>query len=309
MRWAAGAVLGLLGAALFLAGCSSTGPSGAPSPPPPRPAVPVASAAPTVAPARAPPTHAPAVSPPPPRPAVPVASAAPTIAPARAPSTHAPAASPPPTAAAPAPSPTPQPVSAGLQTDAGSAGGVSPSLGQDDGSTGEPDVGRAKPGAARQVKGGAGSTPVQGTVYTWQDGDRTERVLQQADLVVQGTDENRADDEVVTRGDTESIVRKQPRHDEADARPVFRSPAGDLMTLPGGVLLALDAGWDRARVDRFFSENDIDRSRVEERDFAVNAFFVTTQPGFPSLDLANELAAADGVLISSPNWRAETVLR
>ena len=32
MRWAAGAVLGLLGAALFLAGCSSAGPSGAPTP-------------------------------------------------------------------------------------------------------------------------------------------------------------------------------------------------------------------------------------------------------------------------------------
>ena len=276
MRWAAGAVLGLLGAALFLAGCSSAGPSGAPTPTPPRPAAPTA-------------------------------SAAPTIAPARVPSTHALAASPPPTAAAPAPSPTPQPGSAGLQADAGSAGGVSQSLGRDDGSTGEPDVGRTKPGVARQVKGGA--TPVQGTVYTWQDGDRTERVLQQADLVVQGTDENRADDEVVTRGDTESIVRKQPRHDEADARPVFRSPAGDLMTLPGGVLLALDAGWDRARVDRFFSDNDIDRSRVEGRDFAVNAFFVTTQPGFPSLTLANELAAQDGVLISSPNWRTEAVLR
>ena len=231
MRWAAGAVLGLLGAALFLAGCSSAGPPGAPTPPPPRPAAPTASAAPTIAPARAPPTHAPA-------------------------------ASPPPTAAAPAPLPTPQPGSAGLQADAGSAGGVAQSLGRDDGSTGEPDAGRTKPGDARQVKGGAGSTPARGTVYTWQDGDRTERVLLQADLVVQGTDENRDDDEVVTGGDTESIVRKQPRHDEADARPVFRSPAGDLMTLPGGVLLALDASWDRARVDRFFSENDIDRSRV-----------------------------------------------
>ena len=269
-RWAAGAVPGLLGAVLFLASCSSTEPAGAPAPPPPRAATATA-------------------------------SAQPAIVPARAPSGGTPLASPPPTTAAPAPSPTPQP-------EAASAPGGSQSLGRDDGSTVEPGAGGTKPGAL-QVKGDSGSAPVQGTAYTWQDGDRTERALLQADLVLQSNEENRNDDEVVTRGDTASVVRAQPRHDEAETEPVFRSPAGDLMTLPGGVLLALDAGWDRERVDRFFSENDIDRSRVEERDFAVNAFFVTTQPGFHSLTLANELAALDGVLISSPNWRTETVLR
>ncbi len=270
-RWAAGAVPGLLGAVLFLASCSSTEPAGAPAPAPPRAATTTA-------------------------------SAQPAIVPARAPSGAAPLASPPPTTAAPALSPTPQP-------GAGSAPGGSQSLGRDDGSAVEPGAGGTKSGDARQVKGDSASTPATGTVYTWQDGDRTERVLLQADLVLQSNEENRNDDEVVTRGDTASVVRAQPRHDEADTDPVFRSPAGDLMTLPGGVLLALDAGWDQARVDRFFSDNDIDRSRVEGRDFAVNAFFVTTQPGFPSLTLANELAAQDGVLISSPNWRTEAVLR
>ena len=48
---------------------------------------------------------------------------------------------------------------------------------------------------------------------------------------------------------------------------------------------------------------------MQERDFAINAFFVETEPGFPSLNLANELAEQEGVLISSPNWRTEVSLR
>ncbi len=94
-----------------------------------------------------------------------------------------------------------------------------------------------------------------------------------------------------------------------DTEPVFRSQAGDLMTLPGGVLLALDAAWDDARVTRFFSDNGINKGRVEGRDWAVNAFLVETEPGLPSLNLANELATQEGVQISSPNWRTEVSLR
>ena len=39
--------------------------------------------------------------------------------------------------------------------------------------------------------------------------------------------------------------------------------------------------------------------------FLDNAFFVETEPGFPSLDLANDLAEQDGVVISTPNWGME----
>ena len=149
----------------------------------------------------------------------------------------------------------------------------------------------------------------QGQEYTWHDGDRVERVHLQDNLVVQSNSENGEGDETVARGDTWSVVRKQPRHEQADTDPVFRSQAGDLMTLPGGVLLALDPGWDAARVDRFFSDNGIGKSRVQDRDFAINAFFVETEPGFPSLNLANALARQEGVEIASPNWRTEVSLR
>ena len=45
--------------------------------------------------------------------------------------------------------------------------------------------------------------------------------------------------------------------------------------------------------------------RVTKLDFIDNGFSVETEPGFPSLDLAKELAEQDGVLISSPNWWSE----
>ena len=149
----------------------------------------------------------------------------------------------------------------------------------------------------------------QGQEYTWSNGDRVERVRLQLDLVAQPTSLNTNDD-IVARDDGESsIVQRQPRHEDMDTEPVFRSQVGDLMTLPGGVLLALDAAWDDARVTRFFSDNGIDASRVQGRDFAVNAFLVETEPGLPSLNLANRLAGQEGALISSPNWRTEVSLR
>ena len=63
------------------------------------------------------------------------------------------------------------------------------------------------------------------------------------------------------------------------------------MTLPGGVLLALDPTWDGTQVEDFFSENGISADQVSELDFIENGFVVETGAGFPSLDLANELAS------------------
>ena len=145
----------------------------------------------------------------------------------------------------------------------------------------------------------------EGTVYTWEDGDRTLRVLLQIDLVVQETASNTPEDVVVARGAVDSIVKKEAKHGQ-DSRPVFRSESGGgLMMLPGGVLLALDPKWDRARVESFFSRNNISSDRTSELGFLENGFLVKTEPGFPSLELGNALAAQDGVVISSPNWWRE----
>ena len=152
------------------------------------------------------------------------------------------------------------------------------------------------------------SRSAQGAEYTWQDGRHTRRASVQIDLVAQAEEETRSDDIVVRGGGEEHVVRRQPRHDEA-ALPVFRSESGEILTLPGGVLLALDASWDQTRVDQFFLENGITGDRIARQQFAVHAFLVETEPGFPSLELANTLAALDGVLLSSPNWRREETLR
>ena len=77
------------------------------------------------------------------------------------------------------------------------------------------------------------------------------------------------------------------------------------MTLPGGVLLVLDAEWSKAETNAFFASHQIKLNRVSSLDIAANSFFVETEPGFPSLDLANTLAAQEGVRISSPNWWRE----
>ena len=158
------------------------------------------------------------------------------------------------------------------------------------------------PGRERTAKG---EDSDQGTVYTWEDGDRTQRVVLQDDLVVQDNTANTPDDVVVARGVGDSIVRKHPRHTQDDP-PVFRSESGGgLMTLPGGVLVALDPDWEGDEVNDFFTQNGISLDRTSELGFIENGFLIDTEPGFPSLELANELAAMDGVLISSPNWWRE----
>ena len=147
------------------------------------------------------------------------------------------------------------------------------------------------------------------TVYTWRDGDRTERVVLQAGLTVQKTATNRPEDVVVFRGEATSIVQLQPRHGP-DAQPVFRSESGgELMTLPGGVLLSLDPDWNTTQVEDFFRGHNIPEGRRSEIAFLPNGFLVETEPGFASLEFANTLAELPGVVISSPNWQMELEAR
>ena len=174
-----------------------------------------------------------------------------------------------------------------------------------------------------------GEVAGQGTVYTWQDGDRTRRIVLQARPSVRETVADAAEDGVikgdgVTKNDgvtkkdnvikndgvikkeqLDSIVREQSQRGNGD-QPVFRSESGGgLMTLPGGIVLALDPQWDRDTVESFFLRNGIALERTSELDFLDNGFFVETEPGFPSLELANTLAGQDGVILSSPNWARE----
>ena len=159
---------------------------------------------------------------------------------------------------------------------------------------------------ASSKKGGPGATgPIEGDPYTWQDGDRTMTVKLQTDLVVEKNSGGLPRDVVSASEGGTNVVRSVDGKSESETLPVFRSESGGLMTLPGGVLLVLNSEWSQAKTNAFFSNNGIKMDRVSELDYAVNGFFVETEPGFPSLDLANALAVQDGVEVSSPNWARE----
>ena len=178
----------------------------------------------------------------------------------------------------------------------------------------EPDL-KATPetqmGGSSEVASSEMEGASQGTVYTWQDGDRTLKAVLQAAPVAQETETaaGASEDYAVTKGEADSIVRKQSELG-SDGQPVFRSESGGaLMTLPGGIILALDPEWDQDAVEKFFSQNGISLERASELDFLDNGFFVETEPGFPSLELANALAGQEGVILSSPNWSREVELK
>ena len=144
-----------------------------------------------------------------------------------------------------------------------------------------------------------------GTVYDWYDGDRVMSVELQPDLEAQSSNSEVPGDEIIARVGDYNIVTKTDKT-VSKANPVFRSKEdASLMTLPGGVLLALDSTWDQERIDAFFQENGIDAHSVSPMEYLKNAYFIETEPGLPSLDLANKLAVMDGVEVSSPNWWQE----
>ena len=146
---------------------------------------------------------------------------------------------------------------------------------------------------------------VQGTVYSYKDGDRTIGVTLQEGLVLQKNSSISSNDTVIIKGSVQSIISKGSGGGQGGL-PVFRSESGGgLMTLPGGIMLGLNPEWDKAQVDSFFSNNGISPEQVSELGFIPNGFLVNTDPGFPSLELANELAEQEGVDISSPNWWTE----
>ena len=167
--------------------------------------------------------------------------------------------------------------------------------------------GIAASGKDTSPKGDTPVGPVQGQPFRWEDGDRTLPVFLQSDLVVERGSDGIPGEIVEAEDGGASVVRSADGQSKAQTLPVFRSESGSLMTLPGGVLLVLSPEWNQVETDAFFSDNDIKMDRVSELSYVTNGFFIETEPGFPSLNLANELAALDGVEVSSPNWAMEAI--
>ena len=161
-------------------------------------------------------------------------------------------------------------------------------------------------GAAGQGSGGtSGAENGEGTVYTWQDGDREMRSVLQNDASDPKDDNVEGGNGGVTVKGVQSSGKDSGDVDDK-VLPEFRMESGGgLMTLPGGVILLLDPEWDEAAVTNFFTSNNISTDDVKELGFVDNGFLVNTEAGFPSLNLANELTGKLGVISASPNWSRE----
>lgn len=150
---------------------------------------------------------------------------------------------------------------------------------------------------------------VRGGEISWWDGDRQLTANLATNLVAKPATAPIKAEEAVVAGDRMQRVVVRGREIAIDEFPVFVSPSGRLMTLPGGVLLVLDEDWDMGDVGQFFVQQGIDFRSVRQELFAPNGFSVHTEPGIPSLDLANRLADEEGVVVSSPNWWREAANR
>ncbi len=152
-------------------------------------------------------------------------------------------------------------------------------------------------------------SPPQGRIYTWKDGDRTRRAYLQSDLVVSPGKDAALSGRDEGAGPQAGKIVRVAGASETEGEPVFRSSSGALMTLPGGVLLVFDSNWGEAETAAFFDANGIAMDRVSPLGAIPNGFVVETDPGFPSLELANSLVGRGGVRLSSPNWWKERSTR
>ena len=149
----------------------------------------------------------------------------------------------------------------------------------------------------------------RGREFTWRDGDQVRRVY-----LVEEVDGVLAEFEEKSKNATSPAIRQHTRRwfgvvsAARSARlPVFRGPGGTVMTLPGGVLVALEK--EATDAAAFFAANGIAAERLKPVEGLDRTWLVETAPGFPSLELANRLAELEDVEVSSPNWLREREVR
>lgn len=96
-----------------------------------------------------------------------------------------------------------------------------------------------------------------------------------------------------------------PSGDADNGDLLFRSESGTEMLLQNSIVLVLDPDWSDADVRRFLARNRIHPRSASPLGWLPNGFTVTTDRGIAALQLANALAAQEGVVLSSPNWASE----
>ncbi len=148
--------------------------------------------------------------------------------------------------------------------------------------------------------------------YKYMDGDTERYIVLRQDLVMErynpkqqdGADKLPPNAIILDDGERFRVVKKQSWHQEGDDDlfPVFSSFSGVVMALKGGVFLVFESKLSQQESNTFFAEYGIDLARVSLVDDMDGVFFIDTNPGLSSLELANKLAKAEQVIISVPNW-------
>jgi len=144
--------------------------------------------------------------------------------------------------------------------------------------------------------------PEQGQIYVWYEGDEERRVRLAPNL----TSEQNGDEPLGIGDSTGSAATGGA---QGQVAPVFVDDStGEVMELPGGVLIAFVAEWDEAQINSFFAQQGIDINAITPSALP-NTFLIDTAAGFPSLLLAQKLAQLEGVDIAVPNWAIELELQ
>ncbi len=141
----------------------------------------------------------------------------------------------------------------------------------------------------------------------WQDGDRRMRLHPIATPTAAPADaKSKGETEVpLTRSADAPQAGSEPSQNPADPTPQFQSDSGNSLSLPGGVLIVLDADWGADEVGEFFAFNEIKLAQIAAMLPLPNTYLIATPPGLASLELANSLARQSGVIAASPNWQRE----
>ena len=102
-------------------------------------------------------------------------------------------------------------------------------------------------------------SPLEFKEYTWQDGNRTLKVVLQPDLALQDLGNSPPPKDAVADTGKGAIVKSDG---STGGLPVFKSTSGELMTLPGGVLLVLEPNLSASNVNSFFARNGVKRDKA-----------------------------------------------
>ncbi len=165
---------------------------------------------------------------------------------------------------------------------------------------------------------------------TWQDGATKRRLQIIPDMIAEFPAEQTSEKSNISKTDSNArIVYKKlgvqiwmmnqqtikssiqrgiiPANIKGKLSPVFRNASGQKRALPGNIIVYMDKGWDKEKVYAWAKNKNLEIIKCIST--YSNAYLIKTSPGMNSLNMANNLIGAPGVISASPNWWKEVAPR